>query len=587
MGQKKPEQRYMEIFKSQIKKGDLAGAIISIKNAQNQARTKSEIDSLLKYYGELSIALYNKQEYNNALEISKAQLLLAKKHGDRLRTSLAYNNMAVQYRVMGRLRPAAQNLLLGLKIAEQLKDSLTQKKFYNNLASVFIDLNDKRNSLLYAKKSFELAMQLRDSTQLARSFSNLAISEVLNGEYEQAIQHLGLQNLFAQQLKNPSLQIESYLNLGEIYVKKKEPKRALALYQKAYEIGQKSGKKDNDIYINYGIAACYHELGNNITAAGYLKLSIEDAKTNMPKNDLKEVYHLASKIAEALKNPADALSYWKRYNELDDSILNATTQEYIQEMDIQYKTSVKERKLTQQQLQLSGKNLELQNKNRYIIITLSIIILMICGVTIAYLITKSKNQAIQLTLLKAQIHPHFLFNTLNNLYALSLNKSNDSPGVVLGLSQILRYILYECNSAHVSLGKEIEIIERYITLERIRYRNRLEINLDLQGDLAGYKIVPLLLLPLVENSFKHGISKIESDGWIKIETKIKAGELVFKISNNKPPEEVNRLKRSEFGNIGLLNIKKRLCILYPGTHDIRIINEDDVFMVILKVKLSS
>ncbi len=190
----------------------------------------------------------------------------------------------------------------------------------------------------------------------------------------------------------------------------------------------------------------------------------------------------------------------------------------------------------------------------------------------------------ELNLLKAQIHPHFLFNTLNNLYALTLNNSPKSPEIVMGLSEILRYMLYECNVENVSLKKDVEILENFILLERMRYEERLDFNFTKEGDLEAYQIAPLLLLPLVENAFKHGAGEKLGQAWINIELEIKNEILTFKINNSKP-EKIRTLIEKN-GNIGLGNVEKRLELIYPDKHQLKIFEEEDMFAVILKIDLS-
>nr|NQU89134.1 sensor histidine kinase [Bacteroidota bacterium] len=122
----------------------------------------------------------------------------------------------------------------------------------------------------------------------------------------------------------------------------------------------------------------------------------------------------------------------------------------------------------------------------------------------------------ELKFLKSQIHPHFLFNTLNNLYALTLDKSDHAPEVVVKLSDLLSYMLYECNVSLVPLEKEVQLLHDYLGLEKIRYRNELKSQVDIFGRVNGKNIAPLLLLPFVENAFKHGLSKKINEPWINI-----------------------------------------------------------------------
>jgi sensor histidine kinase YesM len=127
------------------------------------------------------------------------------------------------------------------------------------------------------------------------------------------------------------------------------------------------------------------------------------------------------------------------------------------------------------------------------------------------------------------------------------------------------------------------VIQHFIALEKIRFKHRLEVNVNMEGDFTNRKIVPLLILPLVENAFKHGVAKLMEDAWINIDAKVKDDKFIFKISNNKPIASQSRVKDAEYGNIGLLNIKKRLSILYPKTHKLKVIDEDDVFIVLLEL----
>jgi hypothetical protein len=190
----------------------------------------------------------------------------------------------------------------------------------------------------------------------------------------------------------------------------------------------------------------------------------------------------------------------------------------------------------------------------------------------------------ELNFLKGQLHPHFLFNTLNNLYALTLKQSPQSPGVVMGLAEILRYMLYEANTEVVQLERDISILKSYIELEKIRYEERLDINFSINGLNAECKIAPLLILPLVENAFKHGASEQIGQAWINMDLRVKNNALKFKISNSKPETAVHD-DRPHHVSIGLANVRKRLEILYPSAHHLKIMDEEDVFAVILEIDL--
>ena len=198
---------------------------------------------------------------------------------------------------------------------------------------------------------------------------------------------------------------------------------------------------------------------------------------------------------------------------------------------------------------------------------------------------KEKIEA-ELKFLKAQIHPHFLFNTLNNLYTLTLKKSEEASEVVLKLSHLLDYILYEGNAHAVPLKKELDLVATYIHLEKIRYGDKLRVNYCVRGGVAGKEIPPLLILPFVENSFKHGVSEQTKGMWIDIDVEVKANKVVLKVENSK---SCNGTKENIQGNkegIGLQNVKRRLDLLYGKNHELTISNEKDTFRVVLSISMN-
>lgn len=200
------------------------------------------------------------------------------------------------------------------------------------------------------------------------------------------------------------------------------------------------------------------------------------------------------------------------------------------------------------------------------------------------LATEIKLKEAELKLLKAQIHPHFLFNTLNNLYGLTLEKSELAPDLVLRLSDLLDYMLYRCNQPKVSLKNEIENLQNYIQIEQLRYGPKLNLDFQLKGDPDSMEISPMLLLPFVENAFKHGTSKQVSNPFVKIILNIQDEDLSFEIENSKTifsEEEENYTQ-----GIGLENVKKRLELLYPEKYKLRILPEETTFKVEFEIKLN-
>ncbi len=198
---------------------------------------------------------------------------------------------------------------------------------------------------------------------------------------------------------------------------------------------------------------------------------------------------------------------------------------------------------------------------------------------------EQQKKVAELQLLKSQLHPHFLFNTLNNLYSLTLEFSPKSPEIVLKLSGLLRFMIYENNSPRIALAKEIELLENYISLEQLRYGDRLEISVSVTGNIEKYQIAPLLLLPFLENAFKHGTSKQIDQCWISFNLSIVNSIMNFKLINSIEPnhnEEVEML-----GGMGYQNVYKRLQLMYKDNYLIETVKMKDVYVVELELALES
>jgi sensor histidine kinase YesM len=189
----------------------------------------------------------------------------------------------------------------------------------------------------------------------------------------------------------------------------------------------------------------------------------------------------------------------------------------------------------------------------------------------------------ELKALKSQINPHFLFNSLNNIYSLSMGESGKAPAAILKLSDLMRYMLYESNEEKVSLQKEIEFLENYIDLQRLRSDRRARIEYSKTGTPEGLMIAPLVFLPLVENSFKHGVKGDPTGGYVNVYLQIGEKELELSLENNKG--KVDEIEEEEKSGIGLANVKRRLELLYPEKSLLDIRDNGENFKVKLKLEL--
>lgn len=185
----------------------------------------------------------------------------------------------------------------------------------------------------------------------------------------------------------------------------------------------------------------------------------------------------------------------------------------------------------------------------------------------------------ELAFLKSQINPHFLFNSLNSIYSLAYQQSTNTPGAILKLSEIMRYMLYECNDNKVALEKELQYLQNYIDLQKIRFGDNAFIDFKVNGEVGDQKIVPLLLIAFIENAFKHGVAN-DPKSPITLLIHLDGEHLNFFIQNKKHTNN-----RDAAGGIGLNNVRRRLDLLYPGKYNLDIRDEIDTYTCELSLVL--
>lgn len=199
---------------------------------------------------------------------------------------------------------------------------------------------------------------------------------------------------------------------------------------------------------------------------------------------------------------------------------------------------------------------------------------------------EKRQLATELRFLRTQVSPHFFFNTLNNIYALTLSKSDKAPEVVLKLSELMRYLLYATKKRKQDLELELQCIQNYIDLERIRFSEQLDIKVSIVGSLKHKKIAPMLLMPFVENSFKHGANDHIGPAHIDLKAVVEGDFLTFEITNNIPAEKTKTKKDLRNSGIGLTNVKKRLELGYKAKdYKLTTTKTNQLYTVRLKIKV--
>ena len=198
---------------------------------------------------------------------------------------------------------------------------------------------------------------------------------------------------------------------------------------------------------------------------------------------------------------------------------------------------------------------------------------------------ESRQLKAELDSLKAHVNPHFLFNSLNNIYSHSLLESPQTPDLILKLSGLLNYIIYECQDEQVRLEKEMEFLTNYIALEKVRIDESVQVDFKMDVTDSSMMIAPLLFVPLIENAFKHGANISSGQPFIDVELKQDNGKLKFRCTNLRDNFDDDMKSAVSVGGIGLENVRKRLDLIYPGKHDFEIKDDGHEFSVHLNITI--
>jgi len=398
---------FLKTGDDQLNQGQIDSAEHYYKKAGSLAEKIKFYPGFFQYASHYATLLYQQLRYQEALEISRRQLTLSIKLHDTKQTANAYNNIALQYHSLGDFHKTADYFIKALRLSETLNDPINQRKFYTNLASLFLDLNDKQKSLYYARKGYDVAVKLGDEMQIARSLVNLACSKILNNRFKEALTDFDQVISFGRKSNNLVLQLTGIINTADIYNRIKAYRIALAWNQKGLGLLNPEVPVDYEIHILSGLAHTYFNLRNYKKADFHFNKVIGQAETYLSRNELKNLYLLGSDLKEKIAKPQEALNLRKKYEVLSDSMLNESTQNSIQEQEIKYQSSLKEKALTQQKLKLARNLYELQKKDKWIMLFITVSAFFLTMMLLIYLVYRQRQKALisesKTQLLQAQL----------------------------------------------------------------------------------------------------------------------------------------------------------------------------------------
>lgn len=422
--------------------------------------------------------------------------------------------------------------------------------FYYNLRvsyNVTFNINAEIDFSLI-DKAIELGRKNKDSTSLLFSLSIKSILYIRKNDFENSIPII-LENIKITRLKKHYGALASELaNLGIIY-----------------------------------------SLQNKYTESEKCFIEAKEIFSKIDRKFMYEVLLALSELKEKQNDYQSALVYYKEYSTLKDSIINVEKLKYIDELSVKYKTEKKEKEIII--LNAENKLKETENmahkKNQIIILFAGIFSILMLSIVFIFafrsykLKQKTKIEKIEkekvraeLTMLKNQISPHVMFNSLNTIYYQLEENSEAAGDMILKFSDLLRFQLYECNADFITIEKEIEYIKEFVSFHKLRKSLRCQINLNIGDDIRNFKISPLLIIPLLENAFKYVSNEKNTDNFVSILLKKRRGILIFSIENT--TFDKNEIS-NHYGGIGLINLKNRLELIYPKKYKLSISKKNRVF----------
>lgn len=541
------------------------------------------------YAGHYCVFLYQQVRYDEALAMAKQQLAIGLKMNNKQKASYGYNNIALQYQAQGKLREAASALMDALELSSEIeqptrRDSSDRRKFYNNLSSLLLDLNDVEKGLHYALQSLKMAEQLQDSVAVGMSLVNVLVAEAMAGKLDDAEQHARQLLAIGQSYEDVQTQLTAYINLSDIHRRQGRLPLALATYRKA-EALLPQAPPGNAVYVLSGMATVYKNLGRYQQADTYFGEALTLAENELAKPKLIELYLSGAEIKEGLGDYRQALFYRKQYERLGDSLLNAETQQTIQELELKYQAAEKEKSLVEQALTISEQRAQLDRQSKWIVLALALTVVLVLVLAFNRLVSRQKQKTAysrqENQLLEAQLKGeererartarelHDGVASILSAAKLQINAAGDSLAPAhLHVSQLIEAAVQEIRNISHNLAPEAVLGEGLAhAIEEFCRRVRqpgLQLACYVIGALPHLnKKTELLLYRIVQEAVANLVKHADAtEGIVQV---VGAGSrLTITIEDNGKGFDMQQLTSE---GMGLKNLSSRIQLL-GGTHEI-------------------
>lgn len=549
-------------------------------------------------------ALYaNKGEYFLALEYDFKAVTLEEELGNMRGAALDLCNIGTMYTVMGNYPKALDYEFRALKIQEQLNDKVGLAHTLSNIGVAFQQQGNWTKALNYYQSALNIENELENKAEIAHILGNIATLYVDHKKYGKALGYQLKALQIAEDENDKQEMCDHLFNIGNILegqgdsskqsgnitfaIVSKYPQAATS-YLKALELAKQLDNKHSIAATLGNIGVLNTKLGNNEDALTYLSEAIILAE-RIGEPYLQEQFHKHLSDVYSRKGlDKKALEHYKKYSVLKDSLYTLEKDKEITRKEMNYEFDRKEKLMRTEQEKRELLHDKEKQKYRIILYFGTSVALLIS--ILGFMFYKSKvskmqtnNLQTELRFLKNQINPHFLFNILNSIYVLTQTDAEKASSMIVKLSNIIRYQLYECTTDLVPLQGELNFINDYLEIQKIRHSYKLNLNFTQTGNAEELFIAPMVLMVFIENAFKFGVEPATSEATISIALVLETSTIKFRIENSVPADPGRKAIK---GGIGLQNVQRRLNLLYPGKHHLIRYESTDMFGVELTINAS-
>lgn len=563
---------YITLAKALSLRGEKTKALeyyFRVTEMQSKIKTKTLSDT----YFEIAFLYIKIGALDQSLEYFNKSNDVLPDTADPVAKAQTITNIAYVYHMKGDYETALKKNLEALTVFEKHKDSSSIAYAINNIGALYRKLKNFDLALDYYKRAFKLKTAIKDTASLTTTYNNIGVVYEQTKKFKKAEEYYRKALEVAQKYKD-QMNIARLLNsLGRIHEEYKQPDKAQELYFQSLDIKRKISDKHGIITSYLNIGRFFRNKNQTQKAKQYFKEAIHLADSLGFIKELSVLYKEMSLSYEESGNPAEALKYFKKYTEINDTLLNAEKQKNLKEMEVIYETKAKERKLKYLKAENQAKEKILKQNNRIQII-LVVILILSTALFVSFLKrhrlkTKNKTIALQQNLLRTQMNPHFIFNSLSSIQAYIYENEALKAGKYLSdFAALMRMILYNSRNEYISPESEIKTLELYLKLQRKRFNNKFDYSItnNIEKDSASVLIPPMLAQPVIENAIEHGVRKLKKKGEINIKYTPHKKGISLEITDN--GLGLNRTEKPNQNNkkvsYALQIIKERLALYHKS-----------------------